>query len=1024
MPRARPALLALAVPAAAWAAAPQEGVPRILEFRFEGGTADDRAFAAAASGLKPGLHDAAALQLALDSIRATDRFSEVGSSLEELPGGRRLSVRLTPWPAIQRWDFEGDPVEASLRGQLFPELRKGSRAGNLRLESMRSRAELKLKDAGFPEAKVELARSKDRGILRINLQLGRPALIERLEWEGDTAPYSKERLLDVAGIRPGRSRWTQALRREALAGLRKRFLADRRYEWQAEFTRKPDGVLHLRINPGPRVQIAFAGDRIRWTGVKDLLPFVRADRFSPDLLDQGDWRILLYLNHAGYKDAKVSHRREVLAGEGEVRITYTVSKGPKAALDELVFERNREISSAELRRAAQLPGGFLGLGSPSATPDLVDATVARVQAHYLRNGFTEVSLRRRLETQAGRTRLVIQVREGERRFVESLELQVPALAPWPAAGMAEALFSILGERHEPVTDPNGRTARRADRPELGGAVGVLAELAAEPGAPTRRWRLSFDRPIPFVKTDLAMVLGALRQRIARLGTPRPLFPKLSREDGERGERIRVDVLEQPLFQIRRLVVQGSDETRPEAILREAGLTPGMALDPASLNHTQARVGNLGAFERVELLPLAESAYPEPRPDWREGDLLLRLQERPHWVFSSGFGYDRISGYHIGLGAQRLNFQGLGRTLDFNARAGDATLQNPGLRNFFSTGAFRRSVDIYSIGYSDPWFSPGKIASWLPDRTEYRAEGAYLDEVQSSFEIRRRRVLNGLQWKPNPGTEVRLGHRFERVEVNSIIYGLSNDELNALTRTPGRVVISAPYLQYTRDRRDNPFDPTRGTYFSGRLELANQIWGTSGNASFVKLDLRQQWNWPIGYRAEWGVVSLGARIGAARPTASSSEELPLSERFFAGGPGSNRGVEPDFLGPITSVPLRNPDNGEILVKNGFRQYYLVPQGGQGLVLLNLEYRFPITPSWWLEVFLDSGQVYASLNPPAGAVDPFPPLRTSLGIGVILKLGIPLKVEYGADVRRIFARPRSSNDRQTQLKNLLISAGFQF
>jgi outer membrane protein assembly factor BamA len=932
-------------------------------------------------------------------------------------------VQLSPWSPIQRWTFEGDPVEAKLRDQLFPELHKGSRAGSLRLQAMRLRAEQKLKEAGHPEAKVGLSRTAETGGLRIHVNLGRPTLIERVEWDGDSAPYPQDRLLDLAGIRPGRSLWTQSLRREAMAGLRKRFLADRRYEWQAEFSWKPDGVLHLRISPGPRVQIAFAGDRIRWTGVKDLLPFVWADRWSPDLLEQGDRRILLYLNNAGYKDAQVSHRREVLPGGGEARVTYTVTKGAKAAIDELVFERNREIASAELSKAAQLPRGSLGLGSPSATPDLVDATVERVKAHYLRSGFTEVSLRRRLETQAGRTRLVIQVREGERRFIESLVLQVPAAAPWNSPGMAEALFTILGERHAPV-DPPGPIARRSERPELGGAVGVLTELAADPGAPTRRWKLSLNRPIPLVKTDLAMVLNSLRQRVARLGTPRPLFPKLSREEGERGERILVEVQEQPLFQVRRLAVQGSDETRPEAVLREAGLAPGAPLDPASLIHTQARVGNLGAFDRVELLPLAESPHPEPRPDWREGDLLLRLQERPHWVFSSGFGYDRISGYHFGLGAQRLNFQGLGRTLDFNARAGDATLQNPGLRNFFSTGAFRRSVDIYSIGYSDPWFAPGKIASWLPDRTEYRAEGAYLDEVQSSFEIRRRRVLNGLQWKPIPGTEVRLGHRFERVEVNSIIHGLSNDELNALTRTPGRVVISAPYLQYTRDRRDNPFDPTTGAYFYGKLELANQLWGTSKNASFVKLDLRYQWNWPIGYRAEWGVVSVGTRVGVARPTASSSEDLPLSERFFAGGPGSNRGVEPDFLGPITSVPLRDPATGEVLVRNGYRQYYLVPQGGQGLALLNLEYRFPITPSWWLEVFLDSSQVYASLNPPAGADTPFPPLRTSLGVGVILKLGIPLKIEYGADVRRIFARPRSNIDRQTQLKNLLISAGFQF
>ena len=1060
MLRARPALLALAT-AALWAADPEAQHRRILDFRFEGGSADDRAFAAAAFALRPGDHDAAALGLALDSVRATDRFSQVHSEFEDLPGGRRLRILLTPWPAIARWSREGDTVEGKLQNQLFPELHRGARPGALRLEAMRLRAEQKLKDSGYPKAKVGLRRTDALGGLSIGIQLGPPARITAIEWDGDPSPYPKERILEAVGIRPGRSLWTLALRREALAGLRKRFLADRRYEWQAEFAWKEDGTLRAKVNPGPQVQLAFEGDRIRWTGVKDLVPLVGADRYSPDLLEQGDRRILLYLNNAGYKDAQVSHRREVVAGEGSVRVTYSVRKGTKAAVDELVFERNREITSADLIKAARLPRGSFQLGAAAATPDLVDAVVERIRAFYLRSGFIDVNLRRRLETQGGKTRLIIQVREGERRYIESLVLQCPAAAPWDAGALGEALLAVLGDRQLPAPiPPNARLARRAERPEMAGAVGVLEDLSKEPGALLSRAKLSFDRPIPFVKTDLAMVLAALRQRTARLGTPRPLFPKLSREEGLRGERILVEVAEQPLFKVRRLVVQGSDETKPEAVLREAALVPGMALDPGNLIRAQAQVGNLGSFERVDILPLAESPHPDPRPAWKEGDLLMRLQERPHWIVSSGFGYDRISGYHFGFGVQRLNFQGLGRTLDFNLRAGDATLQNPGLRNFFSTGTFRRSVDIYSIGYSDPWFAPGKIASWLPDRTEYRAEGAYLDEVQSSFEVRRRRVLNGLQWKPKglQGTEIRLGHRFERVEVNSIIFGLSDDQLNALTKTPGRVVISAPYIQYTRDRRDNPFDPTSGTYFFGRMELANQLWGTSSNASFVKLDLRQQWNWPVGYRAEWGVVSFGARIGIARPTASSSEDLPLSERFFAGGPGSNRGIEPDFLGPMTSVPLRDPATGAQLFKDGFPQNTLVPQGGQALALVNLEYRFPVSPSFWIEVFLDSGQVYKTLRPSRDQSSPnydeyfndhpfHPPFRTSMGLGLIIKLGIPIKIEYAQDVRRIFRRSWWNNeanyrvfnpatnswkitdaqlrdDHTTQLKSILISAGFQF
>jgi outer membrane protein assembly factor BamA len=217
-----------------------------------------------------------------------------------------------------------------------------------------------------------------------------------------------------------------------------------------------------------------------------------------------------------------------------------------------------------------------------------------------------------------------------------------------------------------------------------------------------------------------------------------------------------------------------------------------------------------------------------------------------------------------------------------------------------------------------------------------------------------------------------------------------------------------------DRRDRPYDPTQGTFFLGRVELANQLFGTSTNSSFVKLDLRHQWNWPLGFHAENGVIMASARLGLARPTAQSAKDLPLSERFFGGGSFTVRGVEPDMLGDIQ----REDSLGNKLAQP-------IPLGGQALVVLNLEYRFPLFgQSVWGEVFVDSGQVYRSLTPDAGVPSRFPALRTTLGIGLILKLGFPLKLEYAADWKRIVGRPRSQDERDSQLKSLLISAGFQF
>jgi outer membrane protein assembly factor BamA len=217
---------------------------------------------------------------------------------------------------------------------------------------------------------------------------------------------------------------------------------------------------------------------------------------------------------------------------------------------------------------------------------------------------------------------------------------------------------------------------------------------------------------------------------------------------------------------------------------------------------------------------------------------------------------------------------------------------------------------------------------------------------------------------------------------------------------------------------------------GRLELAAQAFGTSTNSSFVKLDLRHQWNWAMGFNAENGVVMAGLRLGLARPTSSTSQELPLSERFFGGGSYTVRGVEPDMLGEVarTTGTATQPSQ-------------LIPLGGQAIAVISLEYRFPLFggQSVWGEVFVDSGQVYSNLlwvtvpvdptktgpNDPTMRIPPtFPPLRTTPGLGLIFKLGFPLKLEYATDWKRIVHRTRSQDEQDTQLSSLLISAGFQW
>lgn len=1040
MLRVRPAPLVLAAPLllaqtppAAGPGIPGGSVQALGRIDVLGGSGDDQAFARAALGVTLGRPlDAAGLEEALAAVRLTDRFRQVQGAVVPEGGGAVLRLSLEPWPEVATWEVRGD-LPAALRKALPFSIRKGQRLGDLRLEELRQRLEVWLQESGYPKGRASVVREEGGRRIVFPLDPGAPALVRSLRVEGELGPYSAEKLQKLSGLVPGRSLWTAESRREALAGIRKRFLKDSRYFWQADVRMGEDGAVTLQAAPGPIVRLKKEGEGLGWSGLKDLVPLSRAERFTPDLLDEGARRILRKLRSKGYLDAEVVHRTELVEGTEaqpkEVRLVYQITPGTRMVLKDVRFERNQELDSRTLTQAAAVPSGYMGLGTPWATPELIGTVEERVKSAYRSRGFNDIALRRpTLERKGDQVTLALEVREGSQRFLSSMVLDVPDEEGWIAWDLAQALPLMVADRPVLESVTGGRIRRyRSDRPAMASYLITVEELETPTRPGFRTFRLRGDRPFPLVRYDITSVLVSIRQRLGTWGVLRPAPEQLRLTEGPQGAEVHLEIPRQPRTTVTRLMVQGADATRAEAVLSEAQLTQGQPLGLDRLSRAQGQVANLGNFERVDLFSAKELSEDPKGGPWEDGDLVMRLRERSPWVFRSSFGYDKSQGYHFGLGAQRLNLGGMGRTLDFSIRAGDLTIDNPTLRKWFPTGPYPRSMDNYSIGYTDPRFRPAFLEGWLPDQTKLLSEAAYIEELRSLYLLRRRRFTGGLEWRPGPEWVWQAGYRFERSDVKAAPgVDIRDEDLWLVAGIPGQAVVSAPYLQLLRDRRDNPLDPIRGTFTSAKLEVASEFLGSSTNSSFIKVDMRRQTHWPVGRNAAAGVVSLGLRLGVAYPTTEEAKDMPLAERFFAGGPGTHRGVEPDSLGDLGVVPKYGDDGQPILGPDGQPETEYLPLGGQLLALINLEYRFPIPflgSAVWGEVFIDSGQVYQSLES-FGQDHGAPPLRTALGLGVIFKIGLPLKIEYAADVKRIMGKPRTPEEEYTQLKSLLVSAGFQF
>jgi outer membrane protein insertion porin family len=377
------------------------------------------------------------------------------------------------------------------------------------------------------------------------------------------------------------------------------------------------------------------------------------------------------------------------------------------------------------------------------------------------------------------------------------------------------------------------------------------------------------------------------------------------------------------YSIESIAIRGLQHTNEHVVQRELLFRDGDVVNYADLLETQRRLYLTGLFESVFVRP-------DSAEDPTKKVIVVELREKLAGEFNLGLSYGSVEKIRGKMQVQTANLAGTGRQLG-------STI----LLSFIQQRA--------EGSFSEPWTFGTR---WRTDINAY-----FELQQQPGYDIRRY------------GGTATLGHLLGRRSNVSLTYRLENGRLSNVKVVDTLVQNFDPKvrsltLTYKLDDRDDPFNTTSGTY----TELNNELAGAflQGNNTFVRTTARFKYFYSFD---DATVLGTALQVGWMHAFGSTST-IPLSERFFAGGPNALRSFDYQRIGPL------DPSNN--------------PLGGTVEFIWNLaELRRAVYKFFGAVAFVDIGQVWGKprdvrLND----------IRISIGPG--LRLNTPLgmaRLDYG-------------------------------
>ncbi|MDX1584607.1 MAG: POTRA domain-containing protein, partial [Thermoanaerobaculia bacterium] len=377
------------------------------------------------------------VQQSIKKLFDTGDFRDIRVEATQTPDGIILTFSLSINYRIGSIEFEGldlNRERARNELQFEPEQVLSLNAVDRSAEAVQRM----LVRRGFLEATVDpevrFFRQANRADVILHVERGPQAKIGSIEFEGELAPFSRDKLLEKMKIgvgddyrrseaRRAAERVTRFLVQEDYRTSSVRFLEE---SYDPETTR---AALLFEAEIGPIVEVVTTEEVSR--GVRRLLPFADDQPYAPDVIDRARDRIIDYYQRRGFffAEASVAETRS----EGTLSIEFSISPGEAYELGEVRFEGAEQVSSDTLREVIQAgeSGAFQKalatiLRRPQGvTSEILSDDREALESYYRLHGFTEARVARPVPrpNDDGTFDIIFQIFEGTQTIVSNVEVE-------------------------------------------------------------------------------------------------------------------------------------------------------------------------------------------------------------------------------------------------------------------------------------------------------------------------------------------------------------------------------------------------------------------------------------------------------------------------------------------------------------------------------------------------------------------------------------------------------------------------